>query len=310
MPGRKYSAGSQYRYGFNGKENDNEVKGEGNQQDYGFRIYDPRIGRFLSIDPITSKYPELTAYQFASNRPVQGIDLDGLEFVPFGNFVKKTPGVLITEAVVRNVINKPVALAFKSAFSTALPKRFIDRYASESLIPYNLNNKELEGLNMWHVGLHGGTKNDIKKTDKFLAGIKPGETQALPEGYSIANGVGEAGTLGRFTLKLRGQVTKSENGKSWVFNGEMQVYDIYDFKTSGTKKGVDQEGLPRMKWGDTQTQFADEHLPGKPFKVTSDWIPVNQNNSDHLDWFQGKSMETIASRVTEIKTELIKPEEK
>jgi hypothetical protein len=33
MPGRKFSAGSVYRYGFNGKENDNELKGEGNQQD-------------------------------------------------------------------------------------------------------------------------------------------------------------------------------------------------------------------------------------------------------------------------------------
>jgi hypothetical protein len=56
------------------------VKGVGNQQDYGMRIYDPRIGKFLSVDPITSKYPELTPYQFASNRPIDGIDLDGLEF--------------------------------------------------------------------------------------------------------------------------------------------------------------------------------------------------------------------------------------
>jgi len=52
MPGRTYSApGGGYRYGFNGKEMDNEVKGEGNQQNYGFRIYDPRLGRFLSVDP-------------------------------------------------------------------------------------------------------------------------------------------------------------------------------------------------------------------------------------------------------------------
>jgi RHS repeat-associated protein len=57
MPGRKYSATSSYRYGFNGKENDNEVKGEGNQQDYGMRIYDPRIGKFLSVDPISKEYP-------------------------------------------------------------------------------------------------------------------------------------------------------------------------------------------------------------------------------------------------------------
>jgi RHS repeat-associated protein len=83
MPGRQYTFGtdSTYRYGFNGKENDNEVKGLGNQQDYGMRIYDPRVGRFLSVDPLTKQYPELTPYQFASNSPISGIDQDGLEYV-------------------------------------------------------------------------------------------------------------------------------------------------------------------------------------------------------------------------------------
>ncbi len=52
-----YESYGYYRYGFNGKENDNEVKGSGNQQDYGMRIYDPRVGRFLSVDPMTKNYP-------------------------------------------------------------------------------------------------------------------------------------------------------------------------------------------------------------------------------------------------------------
>ncbi len=86
MPGRKFRTGSVYRYGFNGKENDNDVKGEGNQQDYGMRIYDPRLGRFLSEDPLTQSYPELTPYQYASNRPVDGTDLDGLEYTPAGRY--------------------------------------------------------------------------------------------------------------------------------------------------------------------------------------------------------------------------------
>ncbi len=79
MPGRTYTSGSGYRYGFNGKENDNEVKGEGNQQDYGMRIYDPRLGRFLSVDPLTKEYPWYTPYQFAGNTPIQAVDLDGAE---------------------------------------------------------------------------------------------------------------------------------------------------------------------------------------------------------------------------------------
>jgi len=78
MKERTFSSGD-YRFGFNGKENDNEVKGDGNQQDYGFRIYDSRLGRFQSVDPITKQYPELTPYQFASNNPIRFIDIDGLE---------------------------------------------------------------------------------------------------------------------------------------------------------------------------------------------------------------------------------------
>jgi RHS repeat-associated protein len=78
MPGRSYSAGSQYRYGFNGKENDPSIS-EG-AQDYGEREYDPARGQFISPDPITRRFPMLTPYQFASNRPIDGIDMDGLEW--------------------------------------------------------------------------------------------------------------------------------------------------------------------------------------------------------------------------------------
>ncbi|WP_157962976.1 RHS repeat-associated core domain-containing protein [Chitinophaga deserti] len=81
MPGRSFKLGtSSYRYGFNGKENDNEVKGvEGSQQDYGMRIYDPRIAKFLSVDPIAGKYPYYSPYHFAGNSPIISIDIDGLE---------------------------------------------------------------------------------------------------------------------------------------------------------------------------------------------------------------------------------------
>jgi RHS repeat-associated protein len=79
MPGRKYSAANSYRYGFNGKENDNEVKGEGNQQDYGMRIYDGRLGKFLSVDPLTKEYPWNSTYAFAENDVIRSIDLEGAE---------------------------------------------------------------------------------------------------------------------------------------------------------------------------------------------------------------------------------------
>ncbi len=77
--------GLEYRFGFNGKENDSEVDG---QQDYGFRIYDKRLGRFKSVDPLTEDYPMITPYQFASNRPIDGIDFDGLEYIKYRSWLQ------------------------------------------------------------------------------------------------------------------------------------------------------------------------------------------------------------------------------
>lgn len=73
--------GAKHRYGFNDKEQDSDGEwgSSTTAYDYGFRIYNPGIARFLSVDPLRKSYPELTPYQFASNSPIANIDLDGLE---------------------------------------------------------------------------------------------------------------------------------------------------------------------------------------------------------------------------------------
>jgi len=85
-----------YYYGFDGKENDNEVMGQGNWQDYGARMYNPRLGRFPNPDSKAKLYPMLSTYQFASNTPIQAVDLDGKEaFIVHGTTQTET-GVHIT----------------------------------------------------------------------------------------------------------------------------------------------------------------------------------------------------------------------
>ncbi len=58
---------------------DNEVKGEGNSINYKFRMHDPRIGRFGSLDPLSRKYPFYSPYSFSGNRVIDAIELEGLE---------------------------------------------------------------------------------------------------------------------------------------------------------------------------------------------------------------------------------------
>ncbi|QYS85979.1 RHS repeat-associated core domain-containing protein [Flavobacterium oreochromis] len=78
MPNRHGSSKPNgYRYGFNGKEDDWQIKGEGNSYDFGARFYDSRIGRFLSLDPLQTKFANLSPYIYAANNPVSHIDQDG-----------------------------------------------------------------------------------------------------------------------------------------------------------------------------------------------------------------------------------------
>ena len=77
MPGRKYNS-AEYRYGFNGKEKDDEGEfGSITNYDYGFRIYNPAVGRFLSVDPLQSERSWMSPYNFVQNSPLSRIDPTG-----------------------------------------------------------------------------------------------------------------------------------------------------------------------------------------------------------------------------------------
>lgn len=48
-----------------------------------WRNYDPSIGRFLSIDPLSEKFPYNSTYAFQENKLGMGREFEGLELVPF-----------------------------------------------------------------------------------------------------------------------------------------------------------------------------------------------------------------------------------
>ncbi|GAA3591177.1 hypothetical protein GCM10022396_05770 [Flavivirga amylovorans] len=78
LPNR-HGSSDNYRYGFQGQEKDDEIKGEGNSVNFTFRMHDPRVGRFFAPDPLTAKYPYYTPYQFSGNKVIHAKELEGLE---------------------------------------------------------------------------------------------------------------------------------------------------------------------------------------------------------------------------------------
>ncbi len=64
-----------YRYGYNGKEKENELA-EGDY-DFGARIYDARLGRWMKLDILQKAMPGWTPYRYALDNPLKYFDADG-----------------------------------------------------------------------------------------------------------------------------------------------------------------------------------------------------------------------------------------
>lgn len=141
-PGLSFSS-SAYRYGFQGQEKDDEVKGNGNSVNFKYRMHDPRIGRFFAVDPLTKEYPHYTPYSFSGNMVINAIELEGLEQYVIindyqgGNRVQTTQ-VTSYQDISGNIINQnltgPAAGGGRSNYSS-IPVLMINVNAPASVLP-------------------------------------------------------------------------------------------------------------------------------------------------------------------------------
>lgn len=124
MPGRNFNSNST-RYGFNGKEKDDEINVSGGSYDFGNRLYDSRLGKWWSIDKLSSKYPFQSPYSFALNNPIYFVDPDGNVVIP-GN-------ELVTAAITAKL---------NTTFSGELEK-YRKNFVLET-VKYKVGDKEIE----------------------------------------------------------------------------------------------------------------------------------------------------------------------
>jgi RHS repeat-associated protein len=73
---RTYGSSDAYTFGFNGKEREVAL-----HYDFEARIYNSKIGRFLSVDLLSSNYPHMSPYAAMNNNPIMRNDPNGLDGV-------------------------------------------------------------------------------------------------------------------------------------------------------------------------------------------------------------------------------------
>lgn len=122
---------SDYRFGYQGSEMDNEHKGNGNSYTTFFRQYDPRLGRWMSIDPLAAQFAFISPYAYSENNPIVLNDPEGdspcgpgdkkakKECDAFGNKLKKLSPIAISFPP-KDWIKKIVTRGFMLATSGAL----------------------------------------------------------------------------------------------------------------------------------------------------------------------------------------------
>ncbi len=192
QPGRHQSSAN-YRYGFNGMERDDEVKGGGNHLDFGARCYDNRVGRWFSQDPIIKEH--LSPYNFSSNDPIARVDVDGRDdFYYWYNYVRRNGKIVSYEFVWHRVKNDNA--------TRLIHREFKDHYAEEGDPLYAGNGRQYDigiteivetekdfsdGYTIFLIASHADLAYDIRKDLRSHGMHKAAYDIVQQQGVSIVN---------------------------------------------------------------------------------------------------------------------------
>jgi hypothetical protein len=275
-----------------------------NIQDYGFRLYNPSIAKFLSVDPLAPKYPWYTPYQFAGNMPITFIDLDGLEpAVPENGGNGPDPIAASYNIDPVEVVDKGQSKMEYSMTNTGSRNRDmemspgndadigkINSYKKLDLENFGEGRKQAkkDWLRAYNTGTWSYSGADILAAHFIHGG---GSDLNLGSDHSISRMVGEYAMFRKFSLTFEEEALKHYNRN----NGIMDDFDGFNALITSTKNLRNPDGWnPRkgnLYFGDLGTPkgvflytvlggYSD--LKTEITLITSNEISVKYTISDHF----------------------------
>ncbi|MFN6075594.1 MAG: RHS repeat-associated core domain-containing protein [Fluviicola sp.] len=243
-----------YRSGFQGQEEDDELKGDGNSVNYTFRMHDPRLGRFFAPDPMETRYPWNSTYAFSENRVVDCIELEGAESrknIHYYNMVQQKDGSY--KPVFNHSHSNLVIRAASTVFRNSITKK-------ETTVPKGEYGSQSETTNVYtYYNPDGTIKRQVVQTKKLT---KNGNTVAgtkLKGGPYDGENFEDQKESGQYYAQTTNSYTNEEVATVLVGQTEMMqeigstvgsvaeiggalstptVFDIKDFKPTMPPKGT------------------------------------------------------------------------
>lgn len=275
MPNSAQNLGAgEHTYGFNGKMDDKEMySANGTSYDYGFRIYNPRLGKFLSVDPLTTSYPWYTPYQFAGNQPIWAVDLDGLEPLTvvdkYGKLTK--PAIYLLNALTG------VPKEYLGAASVTINQDFHDKvtgYKNGAItlgthVVYTLSYKDATAVKFLDLSAH-----EVVHIEQFFRDYD-GKISEYLKGYvleSIGTALQELSTdpnilHDKIPMEQEANSRGTNNHQTGVFdkflkyNGNRQnVQDIFESNATDNEKINQLQGLVQEYQNSVHTKAPDFKL--------------------------------------------------
>src|SRR5690625_516608 len=274
--------GDRYRFGFNGQAKVNEIAGMGNHLDFGARIYDSRVSRFLSLDPLMKKIPYESNYIFAGNSTIYLVDKDGKYKVSAENEVSYRKNYPLIMKYLSTQIENDISNSTKiiSGLITTNP---------------NIQPSTVKGISKWGFGpeiVFKDAPGEFPMEFKSAAGFTEKDMNVIQMNAGYAN----------YVEKVLTSDVSSETKQAVFTRFYMTIIHetAHQLNKYGKSLGQNEQGnqtyqsLPKGYSSDEQGYKAEESIWG-----TDSYKPFTNPSLDDGEGVQGINSEKYMKGVTE-----------
>ena len=295
------------KFKYTGKELQNKEFSDGSGlewSDFGARMYDNQLGRWMTPDPLSEKFFGLSPYNYAANNPTALVDPDGRDITITTEDIKDKNGKLtgrnyhisVTGKVLNNTGNKN--LDTKQIADNV--NKELNRLFNRSITTTNSNGETFSyNMTMDSKFTVANNMDEVSKTDNLLS-IDDEEEGKTEDGRGISGIASLGGLIGHvgFYEKGGGCTSKKPDYDYMIhtavheFLHNMGVDDLYNKpeKDRDPNSYMDDKGGRALSLSDYFDALNSEHNRGENSSKRSDIQDSHWFNTSNLNPYRSRTI--------------------